>query len=42
MTADDDDWEEKGIYMGYAILGKNHKRRLVDLETGEVIIEYHI
>lgn len=42
MTVDDDDWDEKGIYMGYAILGKNRKRRLVDVETGDVIIEYEV
>ncbi len=33
-------WEEKGIYAGYRLLAKGSKRRVIDEETGEIVVEY--
>jgi len=42
MTGDDEEWEEKGVYGGYRLLGKGSRRRVIDEETGEIVIEYDI
>jgi len=39
---DDEEWEEKGFYLGYKLLAKGKKRRVVDEETGEIIVEYEM
>jgi len=38
----EEEWEEKGEYFGYKLLGCGNKRRVVDKETGKVITEYEI
>jgi hypothetical protein len=35
-----EEWEEKGHYMGYKLLAKGNKRRVIDEETGEIVVEY--
>ncbi len=37
-----DEWEDKGYYMGYRLLAKGTKRRVIDEETGEIVVEYDI
>ncbi len=39
---DDEEWEEKGFYLGYKLLAKGKKRRVIDEETGEIIVEYEM
>lgn len=40
--SDDEEWEEKGFYLGYKLLAKGKKRRVIDEETGEIIVEYEM
>lgn len=37
-----EDWEEKDDYAGYKIIGKGNKRRIIEKDTGKIIIEYTV
>jgi hypothetical protein len=37
-----DEWYDKGYYIGYKLLAKGKQRRLVDEETGAIVVEYTI
>ncbi len=38
----EEEWKEKGVYTGYKLLAKGKKRRVVDEETGKIVVEYEM
>lgn len=40
MPGNDEEWEEKGYYLGYKLLAKGNRRKVINEETGQVVVEY--
>jgi hypothetical protein len=42
MTGESDRWEEVGYYGTYLLYGKENLRRIVEPETGKIVVQYEI